>query len=48
MAQIRAHQAAPLFKFYIINDQDAFFGFYPIQRYELQVGDETHPIPFPT
>ncbi|MFG1879362.1 hypothetical protein ACGFIV_31440 [Sphaerisporangium sp. NPDC049003] len=42
--QIRVHQAAPLFKLYIINDHDAFFGFYPIQRYELQIGDETHGI----
>lgn len=43
-AEIRLHQVAPLFKLYIINDQDAFFGFYPIQEYELRVGDQSRVI----
>ncbi|MFC6081127.1 hypothetical protein [Sphaerisporangium aureirubrum] len=43
-AEIRLHQVAPLFKLYLINGQDAFFGYYPIQRYELHIGDESRGI----
>ena len=31
-AQIRVHRCAPLFKLYLLGDDDAFFGFYPIVR----------------
>jgi hypothetical protein len=31
-AQIRAHACPPLFKLYILNGEDVFFGFYPIVR----------------
>lgn len=43
-AEIRLHQVAPLFKLYLINDHDAFFGYYPIQRYELHPGDKSRDI----
>jgi hypothetical protein len=36
--QIRAHGCPPLFKLYILNDEDVFFGFYPITR-------QTIPLP---
>jgi hypothetical protein len=31
-AEIRAHRCAPLFKLYILNGEEAFFGFYPIVK----------------
>jgi hypothetical protein len=34
-AQIRAHACPPLFKLYILNRQDVFFGFYPITRHTI-------------
>lgn len=37
-AQIRAHQLPPLFKMYILNGDEVFFGLYPLVR---------HSIPFP-
>ena len=43
-AEIRPHQVAPLFKLYIINDQDVFFGFPPIREYEPQVGGQRRVI----
>ena len=33
--QIRAHGCPPLFKLYILNDEDVFFGFYPIIRHTI-------------
>ena len=33
--QIRAHGCPPLFKVYILNDEDVFFGFYPITRHTI-------------
>ncbi|GLW09371.1 hypothetical protein Misp01_45000 [Microtetraspora sp. NBRC 13810] len=43
-AEIRLHQVAPLFKLYIVNDRDAFFGFYPIQEYDLRVDDQSRTV----
>src|SRR5260370_9643302 len=37
-AQIRAHQLPPLFKMYILNGDEVFFGLYPLVK---------HTIPFP-
>jgi hypothetical protein len=31
-AEIRAHPCSPMFKLYILNAEDVFFGFYPITR----------------
>jgi len=33
--QIRAHGCPPLFKLYILNGEDVFFGFYPITRHTI-------------
>lgn len=35
--QIRVYGGSPLFKLYIINDTDAFFGFYPVVRHTVTV-----------
>jgi hypothetical protein len=34
-AQIRAHQLPPLFKMYIINSREVFFGLYPLVRHSI-------------
>ena len=34
-AEIRAHPCPPLFKLYILNGQDVFFGFYPITKHQI-------------
>jgi len=33
--EIRAHGAAPLFKVYIVNHEEAFFGFYPVAEHHF-------------
>ena len=35
--QIRAHPCPPLFKLYILNGEEAFFGFYPIVQHNIQL-----------
>jgi hypothetical protein len=34
--QIRAHGCPPLFKLYILNGEEVFFGFYPITRHTIR------------
>lgn len=34
--EVRAHGAAPLFKLYVINGREAFFGFYPVMRQQFK------------
>jgi hypothetical protein len=34
-AQIRAHQLPPLFKMYILNGDEVFFGLYPLVRHAI-------------
>jgi len=34
-AEIRAHASSPLFKLYILNGEDVFFGFYPIVKHRI-------------
>ncbi len=41
---VRLHALPPLFKLFIVNDTDAFFGFYPIQRRTIPIGDEPHDV----
>jgi len=43
-AEIRAHQCAPLFKLYILNGEEAFFGFYPIVRQTVPLTSGPHDI----
>jgi DNA-binding transcriptional regulator YhcF (GntR family) len=35
--QVRVYDSAPLFKAYIINDTDAFFGYYPVMRHDVTI-----------
>ena len=36
-AEIRVHDCPPLFKLYVVNNEEVFFGFYPIrQRREIK------------
>jgi DNA-binding transcriptional regulator YhcF (GntR family) len=41
-AQLRVHQCAPLFKLYILNNDEVFFGFYPIREHTVLIGAESH------
>lgn len=43
-AELRSHRLAPLFKLYIINHRDVFFGFYPIQEHTVTINDQEHPM----
>jgi DNA-binding transcriptional regulator YhcF (GntR family) len=39
-AQLRVHRGAPLFKLYLINNQEAFFGFYPVIEHTIAIGGQ--------
>jgi DNA-binding transcriptional regulator YhcF (GntR family) len=39
--EVRVHRAAPLFKLYILNNEEAFFGFYPVVKHAVRVGVES-------
>jgi hypothetical protein len=43
-AQVRVHPAAPTFKLYLINNEEAFFGFYPVVEHVINFGGETQAI----
>ncbi|GLY88418.1 hypothetical protein [Actinoallomurus iriomotensis] len=36
-AEIRVHGVPPLFKLYVLNNEKAIFGFYPIRRHEVKI-----------
>ena len=36
-AQIRAHSSTPMFKLYILNEEEVFFGFYPIIKQSISL-----------
>ncbi len=38
--EVRAHGAAPLFKMYILNGDEVFFGLYPIEEHAVNIDDE--------
>jgi DNA-binding transcriptional regulator YhcF (GntR family) len=40
IARVRVHPAAPLFKLYLINDDEAFFGFYPVREHAVTLNGE--------
>jgi DNA-binding transcriptional regulator YhcF (GntR family) len=42
--QIRLHQLAPLFKLYILNNEEAFFGFYPVREHKVTLKGEARPM----
>jgi hypothetical protein len=39
-AQIRVHSLAPLFKIYLLNTIELFFGFYPVVEHTITVAGE--------
>jgi len=43
-AEVRVHRSAPLFKLYIINNQEAFFGFYPMRPHAVTIKGEQHKV----
>jgi DNA-binding transcriptional regulator YhcF (GntR family) len=43
-AEIRIHRATPMFKLYMLNNQEAFFGFYPVREHVLSLGGEPQAI----
>jgi DNA-binding transcriptional regulator YhcF (GntR family) len=42
--EVRVHQLAPLFKLYILNNEEAFFGFYPVREHKVTLNGEARPI----
>jgi hypothetical protein len=43
-AEIRVHGCPPLFKLYILNSEEAFFGFYPIRHHVVKIQGAPHPM----
>jgi hypothetical protein len=43
-AQVRTYPAVPLFKLYILNSEQTFFGYYPVREHPVQLDGETVPI----
>jgi DNA-binding transcriptional regulator YhcF (GntR family) len=43
-AQVRVHGSAPMFKLYILNRAEAFFGFYPITEHAVTLHGEPVPM----
>ena len=42
--QIRVHNLTPLFKLYILNNDEAFFGFYPVREHKVTLNGEARPM----
>lgn len=43
-AEVRVYPAVPLFKLYLINDSEVFFGYYPIQEHTVKLDGTPTPI----
>lgn len=43
-AEVRVHRAPSLFKLYLINNDEAFFGFYPVQEHVVSLGGQPKAI----
>lgn len=41
-AQVRQQPTAPLFKLYVINGTDAFFGLYPVREHTVKIDGKSH------
>lgn len=39
--EVRVHSCAPLFKMYLLNDSELFFGFYPVRKHTVQYKGDT-------
>jgi hypothetical protein len=42
--EIRAYQVPPLFKLYLLNGEEAFFGLYPLVEHKIPFPDGSHPM----
>jgi hypothetical protein len=42
--EIRAYQVPPLFKLYLLNGDEAFFGLYPLVEHKIPFPDGSHPM----
>lgn len=42
--QVKVHRGTPLFKLYVLNSTEAFFGFYPLRERELTVEGESRKL----
>ncbi|MGH8893429.1 MAG: GntR family transcriptional regulator [Actinomycetes bacterium] len=42
--EVRAHGASPLFKAYIVNDTDVFFGYYPVAKHDVRIDGKKRSI----
>ncbi|MGH3712654.1 MAG: hypothetical protein ACRDT4_04225 [Micromonosporaceae bacterium] len=38
--EVRVHGVPPVFKLYLINNEEAFFGFYPVVEHEVRIKGE--------
>jgi DNA-binding transcriptional regulator YhcF (GntR family) len=43
-AEVRFHRSSPLFKLYLINGTDMFFGFYPVQEHSVTIAGQKHKV----
>lgn len=43
-AEVRVHRTAPLFKLYIVNGDEVFFGFYPVRSHKVTINGDAHPV----
>ncbi|TQM81772.1 GntR family transcriptional regulator [Saccharothrix saharensis] len=43
-AEVRVHRTAPLFKLFLINNDEAFFGFYPVREHVLSLDGQPQAI----
>ena len=42
--EVRVHAASPLFKAYIVNDLDVFFGYYPVAKHDVRIDGKKRSI----
>lgn len=43
-AEVRVHSSAPLFKIYLLNTSELFFGFYPVVERTITINGESVPV----
>src|SRR5664279_540253 len=43
-AEVRVHRTAALFKLYLLNETEAFFGFYPVREHSVRIAGEAHNV----
>src|SRR6185312_11465052 len=38
--EVRVFATSPMFKLYVLNGEEAFFGFYPVTRHQVSIGGQ--------